>query len=60
MKRYRRFWGALLAAVMLVSTVPAAHAAVTDGSLNPETCTGAEFNAVSYTHLDVYKRQLPV
>lgn len=48
MKRYRRFWGALLAAVMLVSTVPAAHAAVTDGSLNPETCTGAQFDESVY------------
>lgn len=48
MKRYRRFWGALLAAVMLVSTVPAAHAAVTDGSLNPETCIGAEFDESVY------------
>ena len=44
MKRYRRFWGALLAAVMLVSTVPAAHAAATGESLNPETCIGAEFD----------------
>lgn len=48
MKRYRRFWGALLAAVMLVSTVPAAHAAVTDRSLNPETCIGAEFDESVY------------
>lgn len=48
MKRYRRFWGALLAAVMLVSTVPAAHAAVTDESLNPETCIGAEFDESVY------------
>ena len=48
MQRHRRFWGALLAAVMLVSTVPAAHAAVTDGSLNPETCIGAEFDESVY------------
>lgn len=48
MKRYRRFWGALLAAVMLVSTVPAAHAAVTGESLNPETCIGAEFDESVY------------
>ena len=48
MKRYRRFWGALLAAVMLVSTVPAAHAAATGESLNPETCIGAEFDESVY------------
>ena len=35
MKRYRRFWGALLAAVMLVSAVPAAHAADKDGPSAP-------------------------
>ena len=48
MQRYRRFWGALLAAVMLVSAVPAAHAAATGESLNPETCIGAQFDESVY------------
>ena len=30
MKRYRRFWGALLAAVLVVSVIPAAYAADPD------------------------------
>ena len=35
MRRYRRFWGALLAAIMLVSTIPAAYAADKDGPSAP-------------------------
>ena len=35
MRRYRRFWGALLAAVMLASIAPAAYAADKDGPSAP-------------------------
>ena len=35
MKRYRRFWGALLAAVLVVGILPAASAADKDGPSAP-------------------------
>ena len=46
-KNLRRLLGALLAVVLLVGAVPA-FAADPDGSLNPETCIGAEFDESVY------------
>ena len=46
-KNLQRLLGALLAVVLLVGAVPA-FAADPDGSLNPETCIGAEFDESVY------------
>ena len=53
MKRYRRFLGALLAVALLIGAVPA-YAADPDGSLNPETCTGAEFDESVYDEVTTF------
>ena len=47
MKRYRRFLGVLLAAVLLVSAIPASYAADT-GALNGESGSWSQFDKGVY------------